>query len=100
MLDPTSRYYDLENTTIRLSQPDGTTRQVAYKKRRFLPPLGAAAALTEHPIQDGERLDNLAASYLGDPTLFWRLCDSNLVFHPQELTAVPGRVIAIGLNLR
>ena len=25
----------------------------------------------------GERLDNVAAQYLGDPTLFWRLCDAN-----------------------
>ena len=43
--------------------------------------------LAEHPITRGDRLDLVTARYLGDPTQFWRVCDANLVIHPDELVA-------------
>jgi hypothetical protein len=46
---------------------------------------------------EGERLDNLTARYLGDPTQFWRVCDANEVFRPDELTETPGRTIDIAM---
>ena len=36
----------------------------------------------------GERLDNITAEYLGDPELFWRVCDANNVIAPEELEQV------------
>ena len=75
---------------------DGLQRVVAYKRRRFLPAVGGAPTLVEHTVAQGERLDNITALYLGDPTLFWRLCDANLVLRPDELEQV-GRVITIVL---
>ena len=38
-------------------------------------------------MRGGDRLDVLAATYLGDPTQFWRICDANPVIHPDALTA-------------
>jgi hypothetical protein len=45
----------------------------------------------------GDRLDNLAARYLGDPEQFWRLCDANGAMRPDELVEVIGAVIKITL---
>ena len=42
----------------------------------------------EHKLFEGQRLDHLAAQYLGDPTAFWRICDVNNVMHPDELTVI------------
>jgi hypothetical protein len=48
-------------------------------------------------VVQSDRLDNVAARYLGDPTQFWRICDTNYVFSPSELTDTVGRVITIAL---
>ena len=96
MFDPTSRYDSLKTVKITITGSDGLERVVAYKPRRFLPAVGAAPTLVEHTVTQGERLDNITARYLGDPTLFWRVCDANLVLRPDELEAV-GRVIEIVL---
>jgi hypothetical protein len=50
----------------------------------------------EHTVTQGERLDHLTARYLGDPTLFWRVCDANGALHPLELEEL-GRVVRIAL---
>lgn len=85
MFDPSSRYYLLETATLTQTTADGATRQVAYKRRRFLPPVTAFTPLVEHTVTQGERLDQITATYLDDPTVFWRICDANLVLHPAEL---------------
>ena len=46
-------------------------------------------------IADGDRLDNLAAKFLGDPLLYWMICDANGATDPDELTAQAGRQIVI-----
>jgi hypothetical protein len=51
----------------------------------------------EHAIVQGDRLDNLAGKYLGDPQLFWRICDANNVLRPTELTDKIGRLVRITL---
>ena len=51
--------------------------------------------LQEHTVLQGQRLDNIAAQYLGDPTLFWRLCDANNALNPDELTETIGRKLRI-----
>lgn len=90
---PTSRYYGVETAT--LTTPDGRT--VAYLRRRFLPPPERFAVLQEHVVSQGERLDQIAASYLGDAEAFWRIADANGAMAPEELTATPGRRLLITL---
>ncbi|WP_232487716.1 LysM domain-containing protein [Burkholderia ubonensis] len=89
---PTSRYYGIDVETI---EQNGLP--VAYVKRRFVPPPERQQAIDRHTVAQGDRLDVLAAHYLGDPTLFWRLCDANRAMRPWTLAAVPGRVLVITL---
>jgi len=89
----TSRYYGLE--TAELELPDG--RKVAYVRRRFVPQPERFALLQEHEVTEGERLDNITARYLGDPELFWRVCDANRAMRPDELTETIGRRLRITL---
>jgi len=91
MFEPTSRYYALETTTLTL--PDG--RQVAYKRRRFLPDGTRLPLLTEVTVVEGDRLDLITARTLGDPEAFWRVCDANNVLDPFELTETIGRRVRV-----
>lgn len=92
-LPPTSRYYGLGIEIF--ESPDG--REVAYFVRRFVPSADRFALLQEHVVSRGERVDHLAARYLGDPEQFWRLCDANTVMRPEELTETLGRRLRITL---
>jgi hypothetical protein len=47
----------------------------------------------------GERLDHIAARYLGDPTQFWRICDATAVIRPAELEE-PGERLPISMPLK
>lgn len=97
MFAPDSRYADVEDAHLEVALADGTSRTVAYKRRRFLPPVDAGATLAEHRVTAGDRLDLLAHAYLGQATAFWRLCDANPVVRPAELTAEAGRHFRIAL---
>jgi hypothetical protein len=97
MFDPTSRYFNLETAT--LSVPDdeeGGTREIRYVRRRIIPSTENQTTLVEHTVAQGERLDQITARYLGDPTQFWRVCDANNVLQPEELEET-GRIIEIAL---
>ena len=59
----TSRYYSTGSAQIEL--PDGTP--VNYLQRRFVPPPETFSLLQEHSVTQDERLDHIAAQYLGDP---------------------------------
>ena len=50
-----------------------------------------------HTVVQGDRLDNIAAQYLGDPEKFWLICDANVAMRPEELTDTIGRRIRITL---
>ena len=97
MFDPTSRYYGIETVEMTVGEDRGEPRVVSYKRRRIIPSGEALATLVEHAVVEGDRLDNLAARYLGDPEQFWRICDANDAGRPQELTEKVGRVVRIGL---
>ena len=99
MFDKGSRYEAVETAAVDVTTPDGTTRQVRYVRRRFLPPVDEHSMLVEHRVAAGERLDLLAARYAGDPLQFWRLCDANDVLRPEDLE-VEGRVVAISIRVR
>ena len=93
MFEPSSRYYHLETATLRL--PNG--REVVYVLRRFLPAPEAVPAAGETLVGPGDHLDHIAARTLGDPELFWRICDANGALRPDELTEVIGRRVRITL---
>lgn len=58
---------------------------------------GAGEVRREHRVVEGERLDQLAQRYYGDPLLFWLICDANDAIFPEDLL-VPGRVLRIPRN--
>ncbi|HVZ41614.1 MAG: LysM domain-containing protein [Bacteroidetes bacterium] len=94
MFDQTSRYYSLPVAEITIDARDGTRRTVHYVRRRFIPDVISVIA-DEYMVNDGDRLDNLTAQYLGLPTLFWRICDSNHQLNPFGLLTEPGSSIII-----
>lgn len=83
-----SRYETVAEAEI--VTPDG--RVLRYKRRRIVPELEASLAVVVRP---GDRPDLLAYRTLGDPELFWLLCDANLERHPARLTARVGRTVAV-----
>jgi hypothetical protein len=90
---PSSRYAGLEIAKIDLG--DGVIN--AYVRRRFVPAPERLAAINEHVVIQGERLDHIAARFIGDPQLFWRVCDGNRAMRPDELTETAGRRLVITL---
>jgi hypothetical protein len=90
---PNSRYFGSD--TLSFTAPDGQTH--AYLARRLVPQPGPPnfATTATHTVKQGDRLDLLAAKYLGDPLMFWLLCDANGAIDPDDLTATPGRVLSI-----
>lgn len=93
LFNSTSRYYGVDTET--LTAADGTT--IIYLKRRFLPAMDSFQLLQLHSVVQGERLDNIAASLLGDPELFWRIADANGAMRPEDLVSVVGRRLKITL---
>jgi hypothetical protein len=93
LFPPTSRYFGL--STAAMTTADGRT--VLYLTRRFLPSADQFALIQMHTVTQDERLDNIAAQYLGDPEAFWRLCDANNAMRPEELTQTMGRQLRITL---
>lgn len=90
---PTSRYYSIEVATR--VEADGRT--ISYLLRRFVPQPERFALLREHVVRDGERLDQIAALYLGDPEQFWRIADANGVIAPETMTDNAGAIVRITL---
>jgi hypothetical protein len=90
---PTSRYYPIETTS--LVTPAGAT--INYVRRRFVPPSTNFYLLQMHTVLQGERLDNITNQYIGDPSMFWQVCDANNAIDPAELTATTGQQIRITL---
>jgi hypothetical protein len=89
----TSRYYGIP--TSQLTQADGRT--VVFVQRRFLPPMENFAPLQIVTVVAGDRLDNLAARYLGDPQQSWRLADANGAMQPEALVVDIGATLIITL---
>lgn len=83
-----SRYEHVPEAEI--GGPDGRT--IRYKRIRLIPE--EEARLT-YRVEEGDRPDLAAYRAVGDPELFWRLCDVNRIRRPVDLTAVPGRRILV-----
>jgi hypothetical protein len=86
-----SRYYGAQIESYTL--PNGTP--VNYLARRILPQPDIYSSVQNYVIVDGDRPDTLAATFLGDPILYWMICDANGATDPDELTSTAGRTILI-----
>ena len=81
--DPSSRHSD--SATYRVS----AEVELLVPRMRTRPP-----AVRRHIASQSDRLDILAAAYLGDPHLYWRIADTNPSIPPERLVE-PGGAIDI-----
>jgi hypothetical protein len=88
-----SRYYG--SGTLTHTAPNG--QSITYLARRLVPQPGAPnfATVAQHSVVQGDRLDLVAAKYLGDPLVFWLICDANGAIRPESLVETPGRILNI-----
>jgi nucleoid-associated protein YgaU len=88
-----SRYYGF--STLSYTAPNG--QSFTYLARRIVPQPGAPnfATVAQHTVHQGDRLDLIAAKYLGDPLMFWLICDANGAIEPEKLVQKPGTVVNI-----
>lgn len=89
---PTSRYYGIPLGTY--VGPDGT--EIRFVKRRFIAAENRFTVLGLHRVTAAERIDVIAAQRLGDPLIYWRICDANPTLRPDELIVV-GAYLKIAL---
>jgi hypothetical protein len=78
---PNSRYIDAGTMEV----PGPTGRPVRVTRMPVRP---APVIRGDHRRHEGQRLDHLAAHYLADPTLFWRVCDASDAVVPDALAIV------------
>jgi len=94
---PNSRYHGL--LTLTHTRADGST--LPYVARRFVPPAEALTLARLHSVVQGDRLDLLAAAYLGDPEQWWKIADANGAAAPdsapETLCDEPGVRLRIAL---
>ncbi len=76
---------------------DAQGRQIPYKLMRVIPIEFVTQQV--HTVRQGERLDQIAFHYFGDPLQFWRICDANRGFDPDDLQQV-GRQLVIPIAQR
>ncbi|HEX2095729.1 MAG TPA: hypothetical protein VHG28_25245 [Longimicrobiaceae bacterium] len=93
MFEHTSRYARVADA--RYVTSDG--EEIVYKVRRFLPRGETLPLLGQVTVRAEDRLDLIAAHTLGNPELFWRICDANNALSPWELTDRPGRLLRVPL---
>lgn len=88
-----SRYYGFG--VLQYTAPNGQV--IPYLARRIVPQPGAPnyATINQYTVRQGDRLDIIAAQYLGDPLMAWLICDANGAMRPRDLAATPGTVLAI-----
>jgi hypothetical protein len=88
-----SRYYG--SSTLTYVAPGG--QSFTYLARRIVPQPGTPnfTTLAQHTVRQGDRLDLIAAKYIGDPLFFWLLCDANGAIEPDKLVETPGSVVNI-----
>jgi hypothetical protein len=89
MFFPGSRYAAAPQYTITLAT--GVVVRVVKA-----PTPGVPAVLGYYRRQTGDRLDQIAARFLGDATQFWRVCDANGAISPDALAARP--LVGVPLN--
>jgi nucleoid-associated protein YgaU len=86
-----SRYANAD--VLPIAAPDGT-----YRSTIVPAPETSPSKATRHRVVQGDRMDTLAFTAYGDPTLWWVIADANpLLFYPDLL--VPGSVILVPVTV-
>ena len=77
--------------------PDG--EEQLFVARRIIPQ--PSRYETDHLVRAdaSTRIDGVAAQEIGDPLLYWRICDANGIADPAEATQPDGKPIHIPLPL-
>jgi hypothetical protein len=89
--DRDSRYYGLPL----LAATDARGEPVQYVSRRFIPDPQQLAVIQRYRVQQGDRIDVIAAALVGTPLSYWQICDANRAVDPTDVTAKPGAFISI-----
>jgi hypothetical protein len=89
MFFPGSRY--IASPQYNLKFKNGTVVPVVKA-----PTPGSPAVLGYYRRQTSDRLDQIAARFLGDATQFWRICDAGGAMVPDALAARP--LVGVPLN--
>jgi hypothetical protein len=82
-----SRYDGLPVAVVVVPDGDGGEREVAYLRTRTPGDPDAMTPAAWHRVGQHDRLDLVAATYLGDVGAFWRICDANRALDPDDLVA-------------
>lgn len=92
-----SRYDGLPAASLAVEDGAGGSREVSYLLPRTPQSPDQATVMAVHRVAAGDRLDLIAARYLGDPAAYWRICDVNLALDPDELvdSTAEGSLIVI-----
>lgn len=92
---PNSRYFSVP---VRSRKGSGGEEQL-FLARRIIPLRSRYE--TDHTVRadSSTRIDAVSADEIGDPLLYWRICDSNGIADPAEATQPDGRTISIPLPL-
>jgi hypothetical protein len=80
IFDPKSRYVVAKLKPYVTTDPRGR-RVLALP----VPDAPREVSAGEHVMKEGQRLDHLAAAYLGDPHGYWRICELNDAMLPDAL---------------
>ncbi|MCW3475303.1 hypothetical protein [Limobrevibacterium gyesilva] len=87
VFDPDSRYVRFASV---YTATDRRGRSVQALTAALVPP---QTTLGQHQRRDGQRLDHLAAFYLGDANGFWRIAEANGAVLPDALAGA--RILTI-----
>ena len=90
---PGSRYYGIDMGVLQKGD-----LLIPYVHRRFIAQAERFTTIQEHIVSQGDRPDWLANEYLGDSEQFWRICDANVVMHPDELIQTVSRSVRITIS--
>lgn len=92
---PSSRYF---TTPIRM-RTDADGEEVLFLARRIIPQSSRYEFAQVVRADRDSRVDVLAAEEIGDPLLYWRVCDANGIAEPAEALEPDGRELGIPLPL-
>ena len=87
-----SRYLGIETATMVTAEG----KMIVYLRRRFVPDPATLVTVGEVQVSDGDRLDRLAATHLGDPIQYWRIADGSGAQVPSALER-PGDTLRLTL---
>jgi nucleoid-associated protein YgaU len=90
MFEQNSRYYHLDDLTY----TDDQGKKIIYKSRRILPQSENVKSLVNTTVKNGQRLDQISNSMLGNSAYYWKLGDANASFSLLNLEK-PGTVLRI-----